>query len=236
MAGLSADFSQKQLVGITIHTVKMTFSSPIRLNVIWKRKNRRVETGSKVLIPAGSGVIEVNQTLTMSEALPMNSTGGFVEKNAELFFQALVDRGAKVVGKVVIRVGGERQDNVELPIEGCPDLTATVVLSVNSRSEADSAFDEEPHPSGRANALALRRVKLRASPKAVLHPPDSKDWANEEIPRSERLKLTELSERVEDLEKENADLTAANIDLKKKARAAADEQRKRGDEWEAKVQ
>ena len=183
-------------------------------------------------------MVDVNQTLTMAETLSMSRTGGFLEKTAELYFQALVDKGAKVVGKVVVSVGADKTEQVELPIESCPDSTATVVLSVNARGEGEQGPDDEAIVSERSNMQALRRVKLRTSPKLTLHKSEreSKDWDPVDVPHSDRVKLTELTERVEELEKENEALMATNSDLKKKLRGATDEQRKKEEEWETRLQ
>lgn len=214
---------------ITIHSVKMTFRTPIDLNIIWKRKNRRVEIGSKVPIPAGSASVPVEQTLTMTETVFFNRTGGLQEHTAELFFQALVDRGAKVVGKVVVDLDTERLEHEEMSIDSCPDKTATVVISINSQAsgEADNA------PSDRSLRLGPRRLKLTTSPRELSGSLD-KEWDRAAQP-ADLSKVQELTTRVQELASENSSLTATVTDLKRKLRTAADEHHRKEEDWEAQV-
>lgn len=225
-----AELAHKVRVEITIHSVKMTFRTPIDLNIIWKRKNRRVEIGSKVPIPAGSASVQVEQTLTMTETVFFNRTGGLQERTAELFFQALVDRGAKVVGKVVVDLDTERVEREEISIDSCPDKTATVVLSVNSQAggEADNA------PSDRSLRLGTRRLKLASSPRELSGSLD-KEWERSGVLPAEKAKVQELTTRVEELESENSSLTATVTDLKRKLRTAADDYHKKEEDWEAQL-
>ena len=222
-----AELAHKVRVNITIHSVKMTFRTPIDLNIIWKRKNRRVEIGSKVPIPAGSAGIAVEQTLTMTETVLFNRTGGLQEHTAELFFQALVDRGAKVVGKVVVGLGMEVVDHREMSIESCPDKTAVVVLSINSQTDGES----DNAPSDRSLRLGTRRLKLSSS-RQELSGSLEKDWEAQSI---DKARLQELTAHMEDLETQNSSLTATVNDLKKKVRTAADDYRKKEEDWESRL-
>ena len=222
-----AELGQKARVDITIHWVKMTFRTPIELNVIWKRKNRRVEIGTKVPIPAGSGRVEVEQTLTMTETLLFSRTGGWQEHSAELYFQALVDRGAKVVGKVVLPIVQSQYNQQEIPIDSCPDTTAIVCLSTTSQSDPDP----ESLSSDRGLRLVPKRLKLRASPREITTVSLSKDWES-----LDTNKLQEMNSKISDLETQNKTLNQTVSELKKKLRAVNEEMQSKDDEWESRYQ
>lgn len=141
--------AQKFSVDVTVHSLRMTLSVPVLINLIWKRKKRRVESRNRPAMGANSKQLEVEETLTMINTMYQKKSGEFLEKKAVITFQAVVDgRGSKVVGSVTLNItqylGGLNQQ--EFRIDKCPDKNATAVLSLRAQAmgelvEADNVSE-----------------------------------------------------------------------------------------------
>ena len=141
--------AQKFSVDVTVHSLRMTLSVPVLVNLIWKRKKRRVESRKRPPMPANSKGIEVEETLTMINTMYQKKSGEFLEKKAVITFQAVVEgRGSKVVGSVTLNIAqylsGLNQQ--EFRIDKCPDKNATAVLSLRAQAmgelvEADNVSE-----------------------------------------------------------------------------------------------
>lgn len=90
---------------ITIHSISIALTMPVRINVVWKRRKKRIETKLQPALSPSVGSVSVNETLTMINTLYQEKNGSFQKKKAMLTVQAIVDgRGTKRVGQVAINL------------------------------------------------------------------------------------------------------------------------------------
>ena len=61
--------AQKFTFDIHIHSITMTLSIPVRVNVIWKMRNKRIETSGKPALSPSTGEAILDEGLSMINTL-----------------------------------------------------------------------------------------------------------------------------------------------------------------------
>ena len=237
--------AQKFSVDVTVHSLRMTLSVPVMVNLIWKRKKRRVESRNRPLMPANSKEIAIEETLTMINTMYQKKSGEFLEKKAVITFQAVVEgRGSKVVGSITINIaqylGGMSQ--LELRIDKCPDKTAMAVVSLRAHAmgEAMEADNMSEMSGGTGFSMGTEDVggmllseqdltgfdeEVHPNPTKVLiagnirpvvpRPPPGRPGPVKPIHNLDSTTLQDLKAQISLLERDKSDLQTQKDDLKK---------------------
>jgi hypothetical protein len=136
--------AQKFSVDIIIHSVQMTLSLPVRLNVVWKRRNKRTETKNKVPLSPAVGSAEIEETITMINTLYQKKSGSFNEKKAVLTVQAIIeDKGSKSVGQLTLNIAEYATSPLTrhvFKLDKAPDRFASITLSVRSQPMGEATM------------------------------------------------------------------------------------------------
>ena len=136
--------AQKFSVDIVIHSVQMALSIPVRLNVIWKRRNKRTETKNKVPLSPSVGSAEIEETLTMINTLYQKKSGSFNEKKAVLTVQAIIeDKGSKSIGQLTLNIADYATNSLNhhvFKLEKAPDRFASITISVHSQPMGEATM------------------------------------------------------------------------------------------------
>eukprot|EP00359_Climacostomum_virens_P000633 CAMPEP_0204897588 /NCGR_PEP_ID=MMETSP1397-20131031/821_1 /ASSEMBLY_ACC=CAM_ASM_000891 /TAXON_ID=49980 /ORGANISM="Climacostomum Climacostomum virens, Strain Stock W-24" /LENGTH=719 /DNA_ID=CAMNT_0052065359 /DNA_START=802 /DNA_END=2961 /DNA_ORIENTATION=+ len=120
-------------VTLTVHQVKLSLSIPVRITVLWKRRNKRIETAQPASLQ--DGLANIEQSLTMINTLYLKK-GGCVPKKAVLTLKAEVEgHGTKRVGKLELNISDYRETGIqfkEFALQSSFDRNAKIVLSIQS--------------------------------------------------------------------------------------------------------
>ena len=129
--------AHKFAVDVTVHSLQMSLSLPVKVQVIWKRRNKRIETNSKPDLLPTSGSVEIEETLTMINTLYQKKAGTYMEKKADLTIQAIIEgKGSKTIGGLRINLSdfvGSPMIRQVFKLEKSPDRYSSVTLSVKCR-------------------------------------------------------------------------------------------------------
>lgn len=107
--------AQKYVFSITVHSVTMTLSIPVRVSVAWKMRNKKIETSKKPAMSPSTGEAVLDEELSMTNTLyTKKKTGKTNEKKAIIMVQAVVEgHGAKRVGMVKLNLANYKEAGVQ---------------------------------------------------------------------------------------------------------------------------
>jgi len=151
--------AQKFSVDIVIHSVQMTLSLPVRLNVVWKRRNKRTETKNKVPLSPAVGSAEIQETLTMINTLYQKKSGTFNEKKAVLTVQAIIeDKGSKSVGQLTLNIAEYATSPLTrhvFKLDKAPDRFASITISVLSQPLGEATLADNMSDASGGTGISM---------------------------------------------------------------------------------
>mmetsp|Transcript_27185 Transcript_27185/g.48813 ORF Transcript_27185/g.48813 Transcript_27185/m.48813 type:complete len:822 (-) Transcript_27185:1648-4113(-) len=128
--------AQKFSYDITIHSIQMSLTIPVKLFVIWKRRNKRIETSKPAVLEPAAGRAEVEQTLTMLNTLYQKKSGDWIPKKAVLTVKADVEgHGSKRVGKCSLNLTEYRERGLSMQqfsLDSSFDKFSKIVISIRA--------------------------------------------------------------------------------------------------------
>lgn len=135
--------AHKFAVDITVHSLQMSLSLPIRVAVVWKRRNKRIETSGRPDLLPTQGSVELEETLTMINTLYQKKAGNYMEKKADLTVQAIVEgKGSKSIGGLRLNLADYATAALQrqtFKLEKSPDRYSSITISVRCRGLGEPA-------------------------------------------------------------------------------------------------
>jgi len=135
--------AHKFAVDITVHSLQMSLSLPIKVAVVWKRRNKRIETSGRPDLLPTQGSVELEETLTMINTLYQKKAGNYMEKKADLTVQAIVEgKGSKSIGGLRLNLADYATAALQrqtFKLEKSPDRYSSITISVRCRGLGEPA-------------------------------------------------------------------------------------------------
>lgn len=129
--------SHKFAVDIVVHSLQMSLSLPIKVAIVWKRRNKRIETSGRPDLLPTQGSVEIEETLTMINTLYQKKAGNYMEKKADLTVQAIVEgKGSKSIGGLKLNIADYATAALQrqtFKLEKSPDRYSSITISVRCR-------------------------------------------------------------------------------------------------------
>ena len=135
--------AHKFSIDITVHTLQMSLSVPVKINIVWKRRNKRIESTNKPELLPSIGSVELEETLTMINTLYQKKAGNYMEKKADLTVMAIIDgKGSKSIGGLHLNISDYQSAPLTrqtFKLEKSPDRYSSITVSIRCRSLGEPA-------------------------------------------------------------------------------------------------